>query len=320
MNQILKGAFTSTSTTVPQVVYIPSQIDSFECINESRIGQAEAVRFFWRRSGGVANLPAQVGVEGFSQTTAGVMAAVTAGNGLTYVNTSTAVPGPNVAVTAVSNAQQPVVSTATTPPIGSIVRLVGSGQTNLNGLDFTIGAINPGFTYTMSATLPNVPGAIGGACNYKFIAPNLTAYQMFYPAQRNIASISSATSAVVTTFVDHGYAVGEQVRIQVPALFGMLQIDGLTANITAVGSANQFTIDIDTTGFSAFAFPDVALAPFVYAQVVPIGNKPIYLNGSFADAIKNGSYTAMILAPGNGFPGGNAGTIISWTAITADNL
>ena len=322
MNQILKGTFTSSSSTLPQFVYIPSQIDSFETVNETRVGQAEAVRFFWRRSGGVASLPAMPSaLGGFSQTTAGVTAKIATANlGFTYVNTSTMAPGPLVATTAGTNVTSPVYSTATTVPLTteSIVRIVGTGHTNLNGLDFTVGAIDPGVSFTMKAVLATAPGQIAGAGNYRVIAPSFAAYQMFYPAQRNIANIVAATG-VVTTFVDHGYAVGEQVRFNIPDAFGMTELEGITANILTVPAANTFTTDVDMSAFTTFVFPTFASTPFVYAQVVPVGNKPAR-DGNFIDAIRNGSYTAMILAPGAGFPGGNSGDVISWTATTADNL
>ena len=51
----------------------------------------------------------------------------------------------------------------------------------------------------------------------------------------------------------------------------MHEINGLTATVTAINTvSNDITVDIDSTGFTAFAFPLIAEGAFTPAHIVPI--------------------------------------------------
>lgn len=120
---------------------------------------------------------------------------------------------------------------------------------------------------------------------------------IFKPAMRLIAAITQSNPAIVTTALSidtiaqpnvitygtNGYVTGTIVRLDVPQACGMQEIDQKTGTITVTG-ANTFTIDIDTTTFSAFAIPTNPL-PFVNtcAMVVPIGED----NGQLNAAVQN---------------------------------
>lgn len=64
-----------------------------------------------------------------------------------------------------------------------------------------------------------------------------------------VSAITKAANAQVTAAF-HGYAVGEQVYFDL--IEGMIEINGLVGTVVSVIDANNFTVDIDTTGFSAF--------------------------------------------------------------------
>jgi hypothetical protein len=64
-----------------------------------------------------------------------------------------------------------------------------------------------------------------------------------------VSAITKAGNAQVT-IAFHGYTVGRQVYFDL--IEGMIEINGLVGTIVSVIDENNFTIDIDTTGFSTF--------------------------------------------------------------------
>jgi hypothetical protein len=230
------------------------------------------------------------------------------------VDTSIQVPLGPVATTASTNAVQPVISTGSTAglSVGSVVRVYGiAGQPSLSGYDFTIDTIVPNTSFRVANALENGPGAVGGAGFYRIIPyPSI-----FYPRARSIVKITQAVQAIVTTSVNHGYVVGQSVRLVVPAAFGMIEADGLLVNIVAV-TAGTFTINLDTTGFTAFDFPHAAAYPFTFAQSIPVGEEtdansnPNLLD----DATVNQAILGMVLVGGIDGPAGQNGDIIYWQA------
>lgn len=90
---------------------------------------------------------------------------------------------------------------------------------------------------------------------------------LFLPAMRQIASITKAQQAVITTTFDHQYTVGAIVRIIVPEGYGMPQINNQTGIILSV-TPDTFVIDIDTSQYDVFA--DTMTSDQI-PQVVPSG-------------------------------------------------
>ncbi len=131
--------------------------------------------------------------------------------------------------------------------------------------------------------------------------------------------MTAATSMVVTMSVTHGFTVGQAVRFVVPAAYGMVEADGLIGNITAVdttlATGNSITVDIDSSAFTAFAFPANGDVPFTPALVVPVGMtaNDTYAN-SLDDASDNQSYIGMQLAAGADSPAGANNDVIYWRA------
>lgn len=71
--------------------------------------------------------------------------------------------------------------------------------------------------------------------------------------QLKVTAITQAANAQVTSAY-HGYSVGDQVYFF--GIAGMSEINGLTGVVQSVIDDSNFTIDIDTTGFSAFIDSD----------------------------------------------------------------
>ena len=106
----------------------------------------------------------------------------------------------------------------------------------------------------------------------------------YQPAMRLVSDITIGNNPTITTTIDHEYLVGLIVRLYVPALFGMIQVDQVTGSITSVPTSSSFILSIDTSGFDTFVVPDPE--PWYlnkYALVVPIGED----NSFLTQAVRN---------------------------------
>jgi len=90
----------------------------------------------------------------------------------------------------------------------------------------------------------------------------------FVPKRREISALTNAEQAEVTTTEDHGYEVGQLVRLHVPAAYGMV-LNGVQGIILTVPSTTTFTVDVDTRPLFTFVTPTAPPA-FTEAHVVPI--------------------------------------------------
>ena len=315
---ITQGRFTSTGATT--TLNIRSDLDWIYIYNETALAQAAAdlgaVFYYqrgmtagrgviWTKLGTVANDPVTIGQ-------------IAANTGFTLVDSSLQTPNANIAVTAGTNATQPVYSTANTSTLatGSVVRLNNlTGQENLAGMDFEVDAVNANTNFRMRYVLDSAPGAVATAGNYRIIPFN----PIFYPRSRYIINITNAASAVITLSVTHGYTVGQQIRFKVPAIWGMIEMDGLDGTITAVNTTlNTITVDIDITSFAAFDIPAAADVPFTWAQAIPFGEDTAQALSSNVDILDDATVNQAIigvqLAAGNSAPAGNTSDVIYWVA------
>jgi len=235
--------------------------------------------------------------------------------------------GNAVATTASTNVTRPVVSTGNTAGIlvGTVVRMSNTAQTDVNGVDMVVGAVTANTSFTLlTATNPlaTAPGLIGGAGFYRIVNTN----PLFYPRRRYVVKITQAVNAQVSTSVAHGYCAGQVVRFEIPAVSGMIQLNATPANnylpvtILSVVDDYNFTINIDTTAFTAFTWPTSSpnQLPVAFPSVTPVGedtaNALVNLNaqvptiggqqifntntGILSDSTVNTGYLGMIL--GNG--------------------
>jgi hypothetical protein len=328
---IQQGFFQSTG--VSKTLVLRNGVDWIETFNLTAAGggaQNVSTYHYWQREMGVGDAyvkwhAAATQVESSGTLLVGGVCGAGAGAapGFYPINSSGIVPSAPIAVTAGTNATQPVYNTANTTLLSdrAIVRVQNSAQTNLGGLDFTIDTIVAATSFRLANTLATAPGIVAGAAGtYRYIAPDLATYKLFFPGNRVISNITAASPAVVTTLVDHGYSSGQVVRMTVPASCGMTQMNGLTGTITVLTAAT-FSINIDATTFTAFNFPVAAFGAFTPAQVTPMGVQPSLLTVNTTDAIRNQSYLGIILAyyvtvPGAS-PAGTTGDFIKWRAGTS---
>lgn len=281
-----QGTFT-VATGVPAVtVAIPSNADFMWVKNFTQYGANTAfagINFYWQR--GMANGSAIVE---FKNATSAILGDTITTGGFTLFDPSVSSSqfSANIAITTgVSNATRPVVTTSNTTGLvaasstnpGSVVRIQSPGFPP-NGIDFTVGAVSAGVSFTLlsaAGALATAPGAAGTLGNYQI--QNFNA--LFYPRRRFIASISKATQAVVATTVPHGLTPGQSIRFNIPAVSGMVELNStpdnnyLSATVVSISATDQniFTINIDTTGFTAFTWPTSAQQPSSYPSLTPVG-------------------------------------------------
>jgi hypothetical protein len=250
-----------------------------------------------------------------------------------------------VATTASTNATRPVVSTGNTAglAVGSVVRLSNTAQTDINGIDFVVGAVTANTSFTLmvaSNALANVPGLIGGAGFYRIVNYN----SLFYPRKRYITNITQAVNAQVSTSIAHGLTPGQEVRFNIPTVSGMVQLNATPDNnyqpaiVLSVVDDYNFTININTTTYTAFTWPTIAQQPSSFPEVTPfgedtasalsinaaqvptIGGVQIYNTntGILADSTVNTGFLGMLL--GTGGNGTALGTAITGPAgsVAAD--
>lgn len=271
-------------------------------------GMANGRGMVWTKLGTEANDPITVG-------------AIAVDGGFFMVDSTDQSPQTAIAIAGGTDAVQPVYTTANTSSLttGSIVRFSSlAGQDQLGGIDFEVDTVVFNTSFRMRWALDSAPGAAATAGFYRIIP-----FQpIYYPRRRYIAAITNAAQAVVTLTVTHGYTVGQSVRFIVPDEFEMTQMDKLKGTITAVNTANNtITVDIDSTGFTAFDIPEAGEVPFTWAQVVPIGMDTAQALDSsvdiLADATINTGYIGVGLVGGAVNPGGDVGDEMYWVAGTS---
>ena len=178
-----------------------------------------------------------------------------------------------------------VVSMANTGTIavGDFVRLYATtGELQIAGYTFQVTAVttnvsitlgymaSSGITFAADATAAQV---------VKFI-PN-----RMYPRWSYIANITKAAQAVVYFTATNDYTPGEFISFRVSSAFGMDEINNKAARVLSVtnsATVSSVTIDLDTSGYTTFAFPTsaTAAAGVSPAVAVPSSSGVVPFNGS----------------------------------------
>lgn len=187
-----------------------------------------------------------------------------------------------------------------------------TGQQQLSGIQFTATRTGAN-TFTIPVDTSGFANAGSGGRVQK-VFPN-----RFVERETFITNITQAASGVVSTSTNHGYQVGDTVSFRLPenGAYGMTELNYIRAAITAVGSTTTFTINVNTSGFTAWAWPLTANA-FQQSRpvVIPVGaagTAPNYLG----DATTNVGFKGLILGSA---VCGAASDVIYWTAQVGTNL
>lgn len=240
--------------------------------------------------------------QGYGFKKDGSLSKLAAGSGFTYLSCSDPTIGEKKAVTAVSDADPPVVSAAGHDvSAGDTVRMINvTGAKQINGMEFTAGlkTLTAGtFSLDYMAKL-----AAAGTTGFYRKVTNRQSQGLKY-----ITKITKGATTIVTTSVTHGFTEGLQVEFTIGKSFGMTELDGKKGIITAIDKENNtFTVDIDSSNFNDFKFPATGDKKDTPAQVMVVGASGCK-RGSFDQAVP---CTAVVIAGGEGKPMGKEGEVI----------
>lgn len=306
-----QGSFTQGATAVNQTIMVPQGADWVEVWNYTQANQSTSAagpngyRFYWQRGNG-SNLMGD-GTQGIYDA-AGAAGAVTvnvttSGAFVQYDPSAQGVGSLNNGSTGISalTAANPAVATVGSTAgmaAGSVVRLLnlnGAGQQEFGGIDFSVGYGTFNST-TFSVDYLNATSSTASTSgSFRVIPFN----PLFYPRRRVITNITAANPCVITLSVDHGFTVGQKVRLNLvggSAVWGsfaaLSNYDNGPANSTtpdaytitavdvAVGNGhNTITLGaVNTTGFGTFRtiWEAIAAAPYTPAEVIPVGEDTSY--------------------------------------------
>jgi hypothetical protein len=340
----LQGRFTSTGANVQ--LNLRSGWDWIKVFNETVLfaaGGGNGAEFYFQNG-----MPNGRGTVYTKEATIGALVPtqIAANSGFFYLDTSSSPIGASAALTGITAANPPVVtSNGHGLSVGNIVRFnTLNNQPQIGGMDFTITAENTNTFTVGNINLLNSTATTTGF--WTLIAHD----HVWYPASRTVTYIRSAAQAVIYLSVTHGYQVGQSVRLSFPSASGgssvwgvYAALDGVEVTITAVnvaragseptnsGVANNIVVDYDTSAFAAWntvfgssnnqAYPASAKVPFTNAQVVPIGEDTAYALQQnvniLSGATVNTAIIGVTLQAGAGSPAGQNNDVIYWIAGTS---
>lgn len=315
----LASVFGGSVVAVP--LNIPSGVDWLKVYNYTQAGIDGAantgVEFYWQRGmpagGGIVKYKTVAGVAALSEDTL-------VSGGFTLLDTSVQQPGTVNALTAITAANPPIVSSVNLPPLGSVVRLFNlNNQPQVGGLDFTVTDLGVGSFEIGNISLVNSTASTSGSWRLIPFDP------IFYPRRRAITFVRSASQAVIYLSVTHQFVVGQSVRLAFPggsSVWGnYAALDGVQCTILAVNVAragsepnstaapNNILVDVDTSALGAWnvfgaglnqAYPPASSVPFSPAQVVPQGEDSAVSLSSNLNQVAENFDGSPVLGANNG--------------------
>ncbi len=275
---VTQGTFTQPSTAVGQIIPLPSGADYMKVINITQMGTASptacvAGEWFgggltanndglrWRKAGSSAIL-----IDKFSNSTAT--------NGFTYV---TSFPQPEAALTGttITQANGAVASVTNTYSEGDTVVIYNAvGMEQISGMTFTISSVNGS-----QFTLLGLDSSGFAAAATAFSVRRVNRFTPVEPSFLYVTKVTQAAQAQVTVSQANSVYLGQKIEFTVPGSFGMVQLNNyyqaqnLPAVVTSIVDAYNFTINVNTTNFTAFAFPASSGSPTtqLFATLAPAG-------------------------------------------------
>jgi hypothetical protein len=326
---VTQGTFTQPSTAITNYIPLQSGADYFKTFNLTQMAAAAptaCVAGEWFGGGLTANNDGLRWTKtGSSVISIDKFSNATASNGFTYV---TSLPAPQAALTGttITNATPAVAAVVNTYSEGDTVTIYNSvGALMYSGMTFTISSVSgTGFTLLGLKT----PGSAASAFSVRKVAP----FEPVEPSFLYVTAITQAAQAQVTTSQVNNVFVGQKFEFTIPGSFGMVQLNNFNRPqnnpvvVTSIIDPYNFTIDVNTTGFTPFAFPLTSLSPTaqLFATIAPAGQSAMYnpithvtTGYNFTQGpFRSGIFVPYMLIPaGAQSPGGIAGDVIVYQAF-----
>ena len=238
-------------------------------------------------------------------TTSVTSSATTSGsvtsNGIEVVDYSGNPFGARQTLTSIT-AANPAVVTAASHNLATGDRVLinsATGMTQIVGMIFHVTNVT---SSTFQLTRLNASGFASAASAGSFQKVNLPA--LWRPEGVDVTNVSKAANAVVTMASQATFEVGQKISFYGFDVFGMTELENMTATITAVStSANTLTTDLDTRNFSTFAFPVSGGTNYNRPHIVPYGIEARYLNDGVGSSQSQSSERSIDLRIGSAVAG-----------------
>jgi hypothetical protein len=232
---------------------------------------------------------------------------------------STTLPGPWYTGSTITKASAPVctIPGGISPFVnGDVIQIRNAdNMPQLNGLIFTIAD----FTTLASFTLFLNTNQSGFTASTSFEVRKVYNAYDFSPNATIISGITmGSTTQVQLLTCCNGFDIGDTIKLQIPAVWGPKELNNKTGKILSLDSTtNTYTLELDTTGVSSFAWPSPSQMPFSYANMVGysdsgpsvIGTKnteEVFMRLGTAQWAANGTYRYG--------PAGKSGDVMFWRA------
>lgn len=327
---VTQGTFTQPSTAVNQIIPLPSSVDYFVTTNYTKFGAASdpavCIRGEWY-GGGITAVNDGLRWTNTISTNAITIdkfSTSTASNGFTYVNKY---PDPQAPLTGttITNASPAVATVTNTYSEGDTVVIYNAvGMEQISGMTFTISSVS-GSGFTLLGL--NTPGS--AATSFK--VRRVSQYQRVEPSYLYVTAVTQAAQAQVTVSQANMVYLGQKLEFTVPGSYGMVQLNNyyqgqnLPVVVTGIVDAYNFTINVNTTGYTPFALPASAGSPTtqLYATVAPAGQSTQYNPITMVQTGYNfqqlpfhtGVFIPYMYVPAGALsPGGSSGDVIVWQA------
>lgn len=268
MSIVMSGSFTSDGTA-RRISLIPD-FDEFHLVNITDVGSAAAATPVMRAyfSSLMPDNSAYLNLKTNGAATLALESMILV-DGFTPFDDSVQTPGAPLVGTAINQAN-PAQVTINAHGLVTGDRVVLSTCTGMRQVEGMVFSITRTGANTFTIPIDTSGFAAPATAVTARRLPNLP---LFSPRRFFITGITAANPGVISLSENHDLEIGDEIRVDIPrvtaAAFGMTEFNGLIAQVTGV-TATTVTTDIDTSGFTAFAFPASASVPFTFAQVTPV--------------------------------------------------
>jgi len=298
--QITSGTFVNVAST-PKFIPLTQQVSKFTLYNLTRSGVTalgvagsltstrivEAVFIPGVTAQGTALIKQNGMVSGVVAPLNNGVAAI---QGITYIDGANRTLGAPVAVASFTPGTTTVFTTGAAHGfiVGDIVRIYGmTTAPEIGGLAMTVTAVGSTTQFTTLLNSSNSLTSVGFV--RKIGSSALPPSSLYYPEIRAIAAITQANPMVVTTLVQQNYHIGDVVRFQIPQLpqvgavngYGMNELNttnhGIVFEATisavnnAIGTQTVTFANVNSLGFTPFAWPGTGFYPISLPVMIPQG-------------------------------------------------
>lgn len=290
-SKIARGSFTSTGAA--KAIYLPFKPQTVEVWNYSSFAtpaQNGVPRGYWDESMGQGFAV----IDAFNATPV-LTTDIISSNGISTFSAGLSLQyGAQIQISGITKANPAVVTTASNHgySTGDVVVFTGlyqsstTGMPQLSDMPFVV-TVTGATTFTIpwntnQTSYTALSGSPSGAFVKKVLYPFLYA-----PGVSFISAISTGTTTTITTTAPHNLVVGSEVAFRIPATYGTIQLDSVFPGsvtipgspiygyVISVGSSTQVTININSTGYTAYATNQTVAqvqAGLSHAQMVAVGD------------------------------------------------